>query len=63
MAVIDAAEVERGRTLGKPREKFVSIDEMFSAARKGHRMLMERNVAPCSLIDSFGRQVTYFASP
>ena len=32
--LIDAAEVERGRTLGKPREKFVSIDEMISAAQE-----------------------------
>jgi hypothetical protein len=26
---IDAAEVERGVAIGKPREKFVSIDEML----------------------------------
>jgi hypothetical protein len=26
---IDAAEIERGAALGKPREKFVSVDEML----------------------------------
>jgi ferredoxin--NADP+ reductase len=29
---IDAEEVARGRPKGKPREKFVALDEMFSAA-------------------------------
>jgi len=29
---IDAAEVERGRKVGKPREKFVSVEEMLDAA-------------------------------
>ena len=30
---IDAAEVARGRGLGKPRDKYVSIEELFAAAR------------------------------
>ncbi|OLP54404.1 pyridine nucleotide-disulfide oxidoreductase [Rhizobium rhizosphaerae] len=30
---IDAAEVTRGRALGKPREKFVSVEAMIDAAR------------------------------
>ena len=29
---IDAKEVARGRPKGKPREKFIAIDEMFAAA-------------------------------
>jgi len=29
---IDAAEVERGRAVGKPREKFVTVEEMLDAA-------------------------------
>jgi ferredoxin--NADP+ reductase len=29
---IDAEEVARGRPKGKPREKFIAIDEMFAAA-------------------------------
>jgi ferredoxin--NADP+ reductase len=28
---IDAAEVARGAAVGKPREKFVDVDEMLSA--------------------------------
>ena len=28
---IDAAEVERGQKIGKPREKFISVEEMLSA--------------------------------
>ncbi|MDQ1182925.1 FAD-dependent oxidoreductase [Agrobacterium larrymoorei] len=31
--LIDSAEVARGRAIGKPREKFVSIDDMIAAAR------------------------------
>lgn len=31
---IDAAEIERGQAVGKPREKFVSIEEMLAVARK-----------------------------
>jgi len=29
---IDAAEIERGKAVGKPREKFVTVDEMLEAA-------------------------------
>jgi ferredoxin--NADP+ reductase len=29
---IDAAEIERGEAKGKPREKFVTVDEMLAAA-------------------------------
>jgi len=29
---IDAAEVERGQEVGKPREKFVDIDRMLKTA-------------------------------
>ena len=32
---IDAEEVARGRPKGKPREKFVAVDEMFAAADAG----------------------------
>ncbi|MFQ5511909.1 MAG: FAD-dependent oxidoreductase [Candidatus Krumholzibacteriia bacterium] len=32
---IDAAEIERGRARGKPREKFVTIDAMIAAAGLG----------------------------
>lgn len=32
---IDAAEIERGRVKGKPREKFVTIADMAAAARQG----------------------------
>ena len=28
---IDASEIERGKAIGKPREKFVSVDEMLAA--------------------------------
>jgi ferredoxin--NADP+ reductase len=31
---IDAAEIERGRSRGKPREKFVTVDEMLKAAEE-----------------------------
>ena len=31
---IDAAEIERGKPLGKPREKFIKIEEMLAAAGK-----------------------------
>ena len=31
---IDAAEIERGKPLGKPREKFIKIEEMLQAAGK-----------------------------
>jgi ferredoxin--NADP+ reductase len=31
---IDAAEVARGAAVGKPREKFVDVDEMLSAAAR-----------------------------
>jgi ferredoxin--NADP+ reductase len=30
---IDAAEQERGKPLGRPRVKFVRVDEMLDAAR------------------------------
>lgn len=30
---IDAAEVEHGQEVGKPREKFVDIDRMLKTAR------------------------------
>jgi ferredoxin/flavodoxin---NADP+ reductase len=33
---IDRAEQERGKPLGRPRVKFVSIEEMLEAARSGH---------------------------
>ncbi len=41
---IDAAEIERGKPLGKPREKFVKVDEMLAAAGKisQSRNLQER---------------------
>ena len=32
---IDRAEQERGKPLGRPRVKFVRIDEMLEAARSG----------------------------
>lgn len=32
---IDAKEVERGRLKGKPREKFIALEEMFAAAGAG----------------------------
>jgi ferredoxin--NADP+ reductase len=32
--VIDAAEVARGAAVGKPREKFVDVDEMVSVAAR-----------------------------
>ena len=31
--VIDVAEKERGRPLGRPRVKFVHVDEMLETAR------------------------------
>ena len=33
---IDRAERERGKPLGRPRVKFVRVDEMLEAARSGH---------------------------
>ena len=32
---IDAAEVERGQKIGKPREKYVSVDEMLEVLSMG----------------------------
>ena len=29
---VDAAEIERGKALGKPREKFVTVESMLEAA-------------------------------
>ena len=34
---IDSAEQERGKPLGRPRVKFVRIEEMLEAARSGCR--------------------------
>ena len=36
--IVDAVEKERGELLGKPREKFVSIEEMFAAVKKKRQM-------------------------
>ena len=31
---IDAAEIERGKKVGKPREKFTKIEEMIATVNK-----------------------------
>ncbi|HWX58453.1 FAD-dependent oxidoreductase [Bradyrhizobium sp.] len=52
---IDAEEIARGMTTGKPREKLVALDEMFAAARGGIapsaiRQPPSRNGARCGTI-------------
>jgi hypothetical protein len=52
---IDAEEIARGMTAGKPREKLVALDEMFAAARRDRtlsaiRQPPSRNDARCGTI-------------